>query len=155
MDIRQLIGETTEYDKKQSVEIRKPKSWCKSVSAFANGSGGALVFGIADEGEIIGLDNPCSDAEKISEIIKSRLDPIPEFKLRFEQVDEKTVIVLDIMSGEDTPYYYSADGVLEAYVRIGNESVKATSIEQKRLIMKGKNISYDTQLSSYKFTDYA
>ncbi|MBQ0026076.1 MAG: ATP-binding protein [Lachnospiraceae bacterium] len=64
MNIKTLIGETTEYDKKQAVEIRKPKSWCKSVSAFANGSGGSLIFGIADDGGIVGLDNPDSDAEK-------------------------------------------------------------------------------------------
>ena len=135
--------------------MKKPKSWCKSVSAFANSSGGALIFGIADDGGIVGLDNPDSDAEKISEIIKSRLDPIPEFKLRFEQVDDRTVIILDIMPGGDTPYYYSADGALEAYIRVGNESVKATSMEQKRLIMKGRNMSFDTQVSSYKASDYA
>ena len=44
MDIKKLIGETTEYDKKQSVEIRRPKSWLKSVSAFANGDGGYLFL---------------------------------------------------------------------------------------------------------------
>ena len=43
MDIKQLIGEATEYDKKLSLEAKKPKSWCKSVSAFANTLGGALV----------------------------------------------------------------------------------------------------------------
>lgn len=31
MNIKTLIGETTEYDKKQAVEMKKPKSWCKSV----------------------------------------------------------------------------------------------------------------------------
>ena len=36
MDIRQLIGETTDYDKKLALEEKKPKSWCKSISAFAN-----------------------------------------------------------------------------------------------------------------------
>ena len=39
MNISSLIGETTEYDKKQAVEVKKPKSWCKSISAFANGRG--------------------------------------------------------------------------------------------------------------------
>lgn len=155
MNIKNLIGESTEYDKKQAVEIKKPKSWCKSVSAFANGSGGVLIFGIEDDGEIVGLINPDSDAEKISEIIKSHLDPVPEFRLRFEQMDNRTVIILDIIPGDDTPYYYSADGVLEAYIRVGNESVKATAMEQKRLIMKGRNISFDTQTSSYKVSDYA
>ena len=155
INIKKFIGEATEYDKKQAVEVRKPKSWCKSVSAFANGAGGVLLFGIDDGGHIIGIDKPEADADKISEIIKTRLDPIPEFRLRFEKIDEKTLIILNIMAGEDTPYYYSADGVLAAYVRVGNESVKATAVEQKRLIMKGKNISYDTQISPYKVIDYA
>ena len=155
MDIRNFIGETTAYDKKAALEIKKPKSWCKSVSAFANTSGGVLIFGISDDGNIIGLANPERDAEKISEIIKSRLDPIPEFTLRFYEEEGKTLVVLDICKGEETPYYYSGDGVLEAYIRVGNESVKATSTELKRLVLRGKNTSYDSQISSYKAEDYA
>lgn len=48
MDIKKLIGETTEYDKKLLLEEKKPKSWCKSVSAFANTFGGAIIFGVSD-----------------------------------------------------------------------------------------------------------
>lgn len=156
MDIKDLIGEATEYDKKLALEERKPKSWCKSVSAFANTLGGALIFGISDEDEIVGLENPGKDAEKISEIIKSRLNPIPEFNLRFYKTeDEKVLIILDIFKGDETPYYYSADGDLEAYVRVGNESVKATPTELKRLVLRGKNTSYDSQNSTYKVEDYA
>lgn len=156
MDITKLIGETTEYDKKVALEIRKPKSWCKSVSAFANTSGGALIFGISDDGNIVGLHDPEGDAEKISEIVKTRLDPIPEFLLRFyESEDGKRLIILDIYKGDETPYYYSGDGVLEAYIRVGNESVKATSTELKRLVLRGKNTSYDSQNSHYKASDYA
>ena len=135
--------------------MSREESWCKSVSAFANTSGGVLIFGVSDDGKIIGLTNPESDAEKISEIIKSRLDPIPEFNLRFCEEEGKTLVILDICKGEETPYYYSGDGVLEAYIRVGNESVKATSTELKRLVLRGKNISYDSQLSSYKAEDFA
>lgn len=45
MNILDYIGETTEYDKKVALEVRKPKSWLKSVSAFANG---VLLFGISN-----------------------------------------------------------------------------------------------------------
>ena len=155
MEVKDLIGETTEYDKKQFLEVKKPKSWCKSVSAFANTFGGALIFGISDAGEVVGLDTPDRDAEKISEIVKSRLDPIPEFKLRFHDDNGKILIILEVFKGEETPYYYSADGVLEAYVRMGNESVKATATELKRLVLRGKNTSYDSQISTYKVEDYA
>lgn len=110
MDIDKLIGETTQYDKKQAVEVKRPKSWCKSISAFANSSGGTLIFGIADDDTVVGLDHAKEDAEKISEIIKSRMTPVPEFDLHFEQAeDNKTLLVLDVYAGEETPYYYCAD----------------------------------------------
>lgn len=57
MKISDLIGEATEYDKKETLEQRKPKSWLKSVSAFANGVGGALIFGVNDAEEPVGLGN--------------------------------------------------------------------------------------------------
>ena len=156
MNIKDLIGEATEYDKKLVLEEKKPKSWCKSVSAFANTFGGALIFGISNEGMVVGLENPEGDAEKISEVIKTRLDPMPEFKLRFYQTEDgKVLIILDVYKGDEIPYYYSGDGVLEAYVRVGNESVKATATELKRLVLRGKNTSYDSQNSTYKAEDYA
>ena len=138
MDMENLIGETTEYDKKAALEVKKPKSWCKSVSAFANTLGGALIFGIAVDGQIVGLTEPDSDAEKISEIIKTRMEPIPEFRLRFHRTEGgKVLLILDVFKGEETPYYYSGDGTLEAFVRIGNESHRAEtpcSARQKHLL---------------------
>lgn len=44
-----FVGETTQYDKKILPDFRKPKSWLKSVSAFANGLGGKLIFGVDDK----------------------------------------------------------------------------------------------------------
>lgn len=64
LKIKSLIGETTAYDKKQMLEVRRPKSRLKSVSAFANGEGGTLIFGISDDDQIIGLVNAEGDAEK-------------------------------------------------------------------------------------------
>ena len=62
MNVDQLIGEATEYDKKLSLEVKKPKSWCKSVSAFANTLGGLLIWGVSNDGQIVGLESPDSDA---------------------------------------------------------------------------------------------
>lgn len=66
MKIKELLGEATEYDKKQAVEHKKMKSWLKSVSAFANTAGGILIFGITDNEDIVGLEDIKSDSEFIS-----------------------------------------------------------------------------------------
>ena len=31
MHVQDFIGETNEYDKKERLEEKRPKSWCKSV----------------------------------------------------------------------------------------------------------------------------
>ena len=76
-----LIAECTSYDFKEMLERKKVKSWLKSVSAFANTDGGSLFYGVNDEGEIVGLENVQTDADFISEMIKARLDPVPEVQL--------------------------------------------------------------------------
>ena len=94
MDIKQLIGETTDYDKKLALEEKKPKSWCKSISAFANCFGGKLIFGVSNNGELVGLADAEGDAEKISEAVKIHLNPIPEFRLSFEKDGDMTFVIV-------------------------------------------------------------
>lgn len=57
MDIKELISECTAYDFKVALEEAKPKSWLKSVSAFANGEGDSLFFGVDNDHRVVGLDD--------------------------------------------------------------------------------------------------
>ena len=149
------IAESTECDFKSAVETRKPKSWLKSVSAFSNGTGGVLIFGVEDNKTIIGLDDIQKDSEKISELIISRITPHPVFSLNSVRFDKKNIIILNVYPGHDTPYYYKADGVTEAYVRIGNESVPASNHILNRLILNGLNKSFDSLITPFDFNDYS
>ena len=58
-------AETSNIDYKLTLEERRPKSWLKSVSAFANSKGGIILFGVNDSThELEGLDNIQQVAEK-------------------------------------------------------------------------------------------
>ena len=155
MKLEQLIGEATEYDKKVMLEVKKPKSWLKSVSAFANGVGGVLIFGIADNDSVVGIDDVKKAMEVISEQIKVKMDPTPEVLLKAHLVDGKEIVTLEVYRGEETPYYYVGEGNYTAYVRIGNESVMATATDLKRLVLRGKNRTYDSLVTDYNFDDYS
>lgn len=98
-DIQKLIGEATTYDKKQMLEVKRPKSWLKSVSAFANGEGGTLIFGISDDDQIVGLADAKGDAERISEEVKSKLDPAPAVNLELKEADGKALVLLHVYPG--------------------------------------------------------
>jgi predicted HTH transcriptional regulator len=88
LKISDFIGEATEYDKKEKLEERRPKSWLKSVSAFANGAGGLLIFGVNDKGELLGLEDSKNVSEKISEIIKTKMDPIPQVIMEIKKKEK-------------------------------------------------------------------
>lgn len=150
MKISDFIGEVTEYDKKERLEERKPKSWLKSVSAFANGVGGALLFGVADDDSLVGLADAKADSEKISEAIRAKLDPVPEVILSIHAEEGKQFIVLQVKPGSETPYYYVGDGSMAAYIRIGNESVPANAMVLRRLVLHGSGKHYDALPSRYK-----
>lgn len=137
------------------LEVKKPKSWLKSVSAFANGVGGVLIFGIADDDSVVGIDDVKKAMEVISEQIKIKMDPTPEVLLNAHLVDGKEIVTLEVYQGEETPYYYVGEGNYTAYVRIGNESVMATATDLKRLVLRGKNRTYDSLVTDYCFDDYS
>ncbi len=151
--IDKWIAEATECDFKVALEVRKPKSWLKS--AFANGIGGTLFFGIDDNRNVVGLADAQADAEAISRLIKERITPYPNFILTPEREKGRDILILSISAGRSTPYYYKADGVMEAYIRMGNESVMAPSYVLNQLLLKGMNHTFDALISEYNFKDYA
>ena len=67
MKLETLIAECTAYDFKLMLEEKKPKSWLKSVSAFANGLGGSLFFGIDNNG-VVKVLMTCNTYVKLSAV---------------------------------------------------------------------------------------
>ena len=146
-----LIAEATEYEFKLELEVKKPKSWLKTVSAFANGLGGSIYFGVADGGALIGLTDVKQNSYDISNLIKTKIDPGVTFFLEPIKEGDLVVLRLKIDSGTATPYFYSSDGNKIAYIRMGNESVQAPSNIMTELILKGSRRSFDALESEYEF----
>lgn len=153
MDINNLISECTAYDYKSMLEEKRPKSWLKSVSAFANGQGGSLFFGIDDNGGIIGLDDVSHVSQVISTRIRDLMDPLPDVELIPIEVEGKKILQVKVSSGHYTPYYYIGDGQRMAFIRVGDESLPATAEQMVRLVLKGSNKTYDSLITDYKEED--
>jgi len=149
-----LIAEATEHEFKSALEISRPKSWLKTVSAFANCLGGRIFFGVDDNGNPVGLDDIKETSEQISRLLKERISPIPEFNMTAHSVENgKHILILQIPRGDITPYYYVADGTMIAFVRIGNESNPATPQQLNELVRRGKNLSFDLMAADYNMAD--
>ena len=155
MDLNSLIAECTAYDFKVMLEEKKPKSWLKSVSAFANGLGGSLFFGIDNDGIVKGLDDVQHVCEAISSRIRDYMDSLQEVEMIPHDIDGLHVLQLKVNAGHYTPYYYVGDGQRIAFVRIGDESVPATAEQMVRLVLKGSNKTFDSLHTDYKAEDYS
>ena len=94
-------------------------------------------------------------AEAISRLIKERITPLPQFILTPVCESGKYILILTVASGRSTPYYYKADGVMEAYIWIGNESVIAPDYIVNELILKGTHQSFDSLITNEKKSDYS
>lgn len=153
--LKKLISECSDYDFKEDLEIKKPRSWLKSVSAFANGIGGSLFFGVDNNGNSKDLTDLATKSDKISELIKTRIDPIPLFLLVPHEIENKQILELQVQPGISTPYYYHFDGSTVAYIRSGNETIEAPIHILNELILKGTGQTYDGVVTGYKFEDFA
>ena len=80
-EFQTLIAECTVYDYKEALEEKKPKSWLKSVSAFANTMGGSLFFGIDNDGSVKGLEDIQHITETIGIKIRDYMDPLPDVEM--------------------------------------------------------------------------
>ena len=155
MKLEGLIGECTAYDFKIMLETKRPKSWLKSVCAFANGLGGSLFFGVANDGTIKGLDDVQQVCEMVSHKVRDYMDPLPEVEMIPQRVDHLTILELKVHPGNYTPYYYVGDGQRIAYVRIGDESLPATAEQMLRLVLKGSNKTFDSLHTTYKTEEHS
>ena len=112
-------------------------SFLKTVSAFANYGTGEIVFGVSDEGKIIGLNDPINACLIIENKINDSINPIPNYNLDADS--NKKTVMLKVFEGLDKPYTYKN----RAYKRNDSSTIAVEKLEYNRLILEGQNLDYD------------
>ena len=112
-------------------------SFLKTVSAFANYGTGRIIFGVADDGRVVGLPDAKAACLNIENSINDAIEPRPEYSISLNDAD--ATVTLTVFAGQDTPYLYRG----KAYRRADSASAPIDRIALERLILKGKNLSYD------------
>ena len=130
-----LAGESKNVEFKENVPEKSIK-YMKSVVAFANGTGGKIIFGIADKTrEVVGFDKEdvFKKMDAIANAVSDSCEPaiIPDITL--QTVDGKTVIVAEISEGRQRPYYIKALGRERGvYVRVAGKNTRIIVSEGQR-----------------------
>lgn len=112
-------------------------TFLKTVSAFSNYDGGTIYFGIDDDGNIKGLKDVKQACLDIENKINNSISPQPNYTLEIQNNDQ--TIKLTVKSGIQKPYLYKS----KAFKRNDTATIKADTLELSRLILEGKNISFE------------
>ncbi len=142
-----LAGESKNMEFKVS-RPEKSIKYMKSVVAFANGKGGRIIFGIDDETrEIVGIpkENVFREMDAITNAISDSCEPVIVPDIYLQTIDDKNIIIVEISSGKQKPYYIKPDGITEGvYVRVSGTSRKADRSMTQELYYESEGRSYDT-----------
>ncbi len=119
----------------------------RTVVAFANGAGGRIVMGVADDPRIlVGIDEEelFKIEERISQCIFDQCQPtiIPEIYI--QAAEGKSLLVVEVYPGFNKPYYLKKYGKLEGtYVRVGSTNRKASKETLDEMERQRRHISFD------------
>lgn len=106
--------------------VSDPRKIARSISAFANHSGGRLLIGVKDNGTIAGVRNE-EDVYVVAAAAESFCVPEIEVDFHAYSVDSGvTVMVATIPASETRPVYVrEKEGELRAYYRVADENISA------------------------------
>ena len=121
------------------------KTFLKTVCAYANYNDGEIIFGLDDDGKVVGVKEiPKEEALRIENMINDSVFPVPTFEIFIKEVEGKTIIVVGVKKGKDTPYYYNG----KVYKRGDTSSVEVDRFELRRLALEGVNMHYEDKKAS-------
>ena len=143
-----FAGESKNIEYKVAVP-KKSEKYMKTVVAFANGNGGKIVFGIDDKTlEIVGMDedNIFKTIDAITNAISDSCEPRIRPDVTLQTVNDKTVIVVEILPGAMRPYYIKSEGMTEGtYMRVSGTTRPVEEYMLKELILEGQNRYFDSE----------
>ena len=143
-----FAGESKNIEYKVAVP-KKSEKYMKTVVAFANGNGGKIVFGIDDKTlEIVGMDedNIFKTMDAITNAISDSCEPRIRPDVTLQTVNDKTVIVVEILPGAMRPYYIKSEGMTEGtYMRVSGTTRPVEGYMLKELILEGQNRYFDSE----------
>ncbi len=128
----------------------KEKKVLKTIVAFANGNGGNIIIGIDDKTfDIIDVndDEVFKIKDKISNSISDNISPQIIPQISFERIEDKTVIIINIAKGQNTPYCIKSEGLEGVYIRVDATTRAAERYKIQELSLLGMNKTFDEIVS--------
>lgn len=145
-----LPQELNELDWKVNIS-EKGDRIARHLSAFSNYSGGGfLVFGVNNEGTMVGVDqDQCrSIIEKIGNISRSTVEPQIIVDHLLSKIGEANILFLYIPEAPSKPVHIKSSDIYESYTRTAGQTRKMNKQEVALIISSSTNLTFETKLAT-------
>lgn len=131
-------GVSTEFKRQLPTDERDSVvNVMKTIAAFANGEGGTLLFGIDNDGAVLGLgiDNARKTLDRTTQLIRDWVRPHVDFDAELTEVDGKQVLLVRVDAGAEPPYGVgTTERRIDYYVRRSATSFPATPADVRAFV---------------------
>lgn len=127
-----MLRETKTLEYKENMQSG---TFMKTVSAYANYGDGQIIFGVRDNGEVVGIDDPIAASLNLENKINDSMNPVPEYSIEIEE----SLVKLYVYEGKYKPYLYKG----KAYKRNDSATIEVGRLEYNRLVLEGRDQSFE------------
>jgi len=126
-DLYALIREGEHSEQDFKYRISDARKIARTLSAFANTTGGRLLVGVRDNGSIAGVkdEDDIYMLESASEVF---LKPALKLEVWAHEIEGKNVWEIEITEGKEKPYHVDEIDGLKAYYRDNDQNFVANAV---------------------------
>lgn len=135
--LRQSEGKTLEFKR----DLVSPHGLLRTVVAFANTAGGAILIGVEDRTKHVhGISDPLALEERVANLISDSIKPrlVPDIQVLHHR--NAQIVAVEVFPSPARPHYLAREGLPRgAYVRVGstNRSADGPLIAEMRRFSSG------------------
>lgn len=142
-------------DDVESGQVEFKQSVCagviKTIIAFANTEGGDLYIGVADDGEVVGVENLDDELTRLSSMMRDSIRPdiLMHCSVRPDMTDGKSIIHVHVERGTKRPYYLASKGPRPegVFIRSGAATLPSSESSILHMIRQSEQDSFESRPS--------
>ena len=120
--LQQPEGKQLEFKR----DLSSPHGAMKTLVAFANTAGGKLIIGIANNGKILGVENPLDEEERLCNLISDSISPRLVPSIELTTINNKTLLIVEVYLSNTRPHWLTTLGQQQGVmVRVGSSTRQA------------------------------
>ena len=126
-DVKRLIDAGEGFELEFKRKVSSPQKIAKTLSSLANTKGGTILFGVDDDGTIVGIESEKTEIELIEESAEYFCTPSVSVSIKIIPYNHRDVIVVTIEESIDKPHFVvDEDGEQKVFIRVNDNTVIAS-----------------------------